>query len=252
MYPSDLNHSTQYVQGLALCTLGCMGSSEMCRDLAGEVEKLLKTSNSYLRKKVSLTINVCTYCDIHVAINDGHFELLLLRCKSAWIALNLSWYQQKLKINSRKLEQMIDISTTLEVHDTCGRKQKLILKMAFHKKYILLKYCFEGRSAPLWLFVINLNVCWQAALCAVHVIRKVPELMEMFLPATKNLLSEKNHGESKGSVRMELLAVVSLSYTNAGFTPDPASHCALHLTAGRLMSFLWCPLYRRFELMSLS
>lgn len=35
----------------------------------------------------------------------------------------------------------------------------------------------------------------QAALCAVHVIRKVPELMEMFLPATKNLLNEKNHGE---------------------------------------------------------
>lgn len=41
----------------------------------------------------------------------------------------------------------------------------------------------------------------QAALCAVHVIRKVPELMEMFLPATKNLLNEKNHGNIQGSTQ---------------------------------------------------
>nr|XP_014350263.1 PREDICTED: AP-1 complex subunit gamma-like 2 [Latimeria chalumnae] len=40
----------------------------------------------------------------------------------------------------------------------------------------------------------------QAALCAVHVIRKVPDLMEMFLPATKNLLNEKNHGVLHTSV----------------------------------------------------
>lgn len=59
---SDLNHSTQYVQGLALCTLGCMGSSEMCRDLAGEVEKLLKTSNSYLRKKVTFNDEAKCLC----------------------------------------------------------------------------------------------------------------------------------------------------------------------------------------------
>ncbi|MBN3319813.1 AP1G1 protein, partial [Atractosteus spatula] len=100
---NDLNHSTQYVQGLALCTLGCMGSSEMCRDLAGEVEKLLKTSNSYLRKK-SLQCNVL---------------------------------------------------------------------------------CSQG--------IIPYEVL-------IHVIRKVPELMEMFLPATKNLLSEKNHGVLHTSV----------------------------------------------------
>uniref|UniRef100_A0A8C8HJ56 AP-1 complex subunit gamma n=1 Tax=Oncorhynchus tshawytscha TaxID=74940 RepID=A0A8C8HJ56_ONCTS len=106
---NDLNHSTQYVQGLALCTLGCMGSSEMCRDLAGEVEKLLKTSNSYLRKK--------------------------------------------------------------------------------------------------------------AALCAVHVIRKVPELMEMFLPATKNLLSEKNHGETTGDLVPQLVRILK-NLIMSGYSPE--------------------------------
>uniref|UniRef100_A0A671XV83 AP-1 complex subunit gamma n=1 Tax=Sparus aurata TaxID=8175 RepID=A0A671XV83_SPAAU len=106
---NDLNHSTQYVQGLALCTLGCMGSSEMCRDLAGEVEKLLKTSNSYLRKK--------------------------------------------------------------------------------------------------------------AALCAVHVIRKVPELMEMFLPATKNLLSEKNHGMCKHFLVPQLVRILK-NLIMSGYSPE--------------------------------
>lgn len=48
---------------------------------------------------------------------------------------------------------------------------------------------------PHWVCYVFVCICWQAALCAVHVIRKVPELMEMFLPATKNLLSEKNHGK---------------------------------------------------------
>lgn len=55
-------------------------------------------------------------------------------------------------------------------------------------------------------YIIVITVCTnravfpiQAALCAVHVIRKVPELMEMFLPATKNLLNEKNHGNIRDS-----------------------------------------------------
>jgi AP-1 complex subunit gamma-1 len=51
---SDMNHQLQYVAGLALCTLGSICSVEMARDLAGEVEKLLKSSNSYVRKKAVL------------------------------------------------------------------------------------------------------------------------------------------------------------------------------------------------------
>lgn len=50
---SDLSHSNQYVQSLALCTLACMGSAEMCRDLAPEIDRLLQSSNSYIKKKVS-------------------------------------------------------------------------------------------------------------------------------------------------------------------------------------------------------
>lgn len=37
---------------VVLLFFGSICSQEMSRDLAGEVEKLLKSSNSYLRKKV--------------------------------------------------------------------------------------------------------------------------------------------------------------------------------------------------------
>lgn len=36
-----------------MCTLSTMGSAEMCRDLATEVEKLLLQPSPYVRKKVS-------------------------------------------------------------------------------------------------------------------------------------------------------------------------------------------------------
>ena len=51
---NDLNHSNQYVVGLSLCTLGNIASIEMSRDLFGEVEKLLASSNPYIRRKAAL------------------------------------------------------------------------------------------------------------------------------------------------------------------------------------------------------
>ncbi|MCJ1421142.1 clathrin associated protein complex large subunit [Xylographa parallela] len=57
---NDLNHSNQYVVGLALCTLGNIASVEMSRDLFPEIEKLITTSNPYIRRKAALcAMRIC-------------------------------------------------------------------------------------------------------------------------------------------------------------------------------------------------
>ncbi|KAL8613855.1 AP-1 complex subunit gamma-1 [Nucella lapillus] len=103
---NDLGHQTQYIQSLALCTMGAICSTEMSRDMAGEIEKMIKSSNAYIKKK--------------------------------------------------------------------------------------------------------------AILCAFRVIRKVPDLMEMFIPATRSLLNEKNHGV--------LLTAVCLITEMCEKSPDTLHH----------------------------
>lgn len=59
---NDLNARNQYIVGLALCALGNICSAEMARDLTPELERLLQSSNSYIRKKAALCCIRCAPC----------------------------------------------------------------------------------------------------------------------------------------------------------------------------------------------
>ncbi|TVU27811.1 hypothetical protein EJB05_19312, partial [Eragrostis curvula] len=50
----DLNHSNQFIVGLALCALGNICSAEMARDLAPEVERLMRSRDVNTKKKAAL------------------------------------------------------------------------------------------------------------------------------------------------------------------------------------------------------
>ncbi|OZJ06718.1 AP-1 complex subunit gamma-1 [Bifiguratus adelaidae] len=53
---NDLSHPNMYIVGLALCTMGNISSPEMARDLCNEVESLMGSTNTYIRKKASAAL----------------------------------------------------------------------------------------------------------------------------------------------------------------------------------------------------
>ncbi|UZJ54989.1 hypothetical protein CBS101457_004309 [Exobasidium rhododendri] len=51
---NDMGHSNMYVVGLALCTFANIASEEMSRDLSNEIERLMGSSNTYIRRKAAI------------------------------------------------------------------------------------------------------------------------------------------------------------------------------------------------------
>lgn len=59
---------------MALCTLGNISSPETARDLFSEIEKLMNSTNSYIRKKVCRGINSVYYGNMFFP-NRQHYVL---------------------------------------------------------------------------------------------------------------------------------------------------------------------------------
>lgn len=98
---SDMNHSNMYAVGLALCTFANISSEEMSRDLANEIEKLLGSSNTYIRKKVRTHL-VLTFYTLNML--SGRPVCSQDSEESSWPHRPFRWKGQKLAIRSQSRE----------------------------------------------------------------------------------------------------------------------------------------------------
>ena len=75
---NDLNSDNRFIAGLALCAIGNLATADMSRDLAPEVDKHLKSTQPYLRKKACLAMCRClTKCPDMVEDFVDRFVTLL-------------------------------------------------------------------------------------------------------------------------------------------------------------------------------
>ncbi|KAK2142509.1 hypothetical protein LSH36_945g00012 [Paralvinella palmiformis] len=196
---NDLNHQTQYVVSLALCTLGSICSTEMSRDLAGEIEKLLKSSNAYIKKKAAL-------CATHIVRKVPEMTEIFVRAVRPLL-------------NEKKHVCRITVANTAWglFENKC-----MTLASAVNCVYDGQQQCISKGGMANYPTIASLQMACAAlrltlaALAAVRIIRKVPDLMEMFIPATRSLLSEKNHGV--------LLTAVCLINEMCEKSPDTLHH----------------------------
>ncbi|KJH46854.1 adaptin region [Dictyocaulus viviparus] len=118
---NDLNASTQFVTGLALCTLGSICSAEMCRDLANEVERLVKSSNTYIKKKMIVevfhanAIKIASNCNLGVLM--GATTLVTEMCERSPDVLN---HFKKLVPNLVRILKNLLMSGYSPEHDVTG------------------------------------------------------------------------------------------------------------------------------------
>lgn len=103
---NDLTSENKFVAGLALCCIGNLATADMSRDLAPEVDKHLKSSLAYLRKKACLAMARCLSKCPDMVEDFAERVASLLKDKSHGVLITVvQLMTQVLMIDFRNAEQ---------------------------------------------------------------------------------------------------------------------------------------------------
>lgn len=95
-----------------------------------------------------------------------------------------------------------------------------------------------GEVEKLLLKSTNTYVKKKAALCAFRIIRKVPDLIEMFISSTRSLLNEKHHG-NKSFLPFIVLGVLMGGITLVSEMCELSADVRTHFKRVNLFLFLY-------------